>query len=532
MTTHHHRPTPFRQRLFGAAAAVSSAVLMAVVVLTPAQAQGAAFTVNSTIDAVDASPGDGVCATAAGDCTLRAAIQETNAIPGADTITLPAATYTLTVFGGFDDVAASGDLDITDELEITGAGAAQTIIDGGLNFIGGPNFEVRSATLVMSHLTIQNGGNALTRGGGIYNNGGTLTLHDVTLKQNIADSGAGVANFGTLTVQGGAFIGNVGGTGTSAGAAIRNVGTLTVTSATFLGNAAGIQGGAIDNLGAAMLHDVTLTDNYSTGGGGGISNGGIIRVTNTAISGNKGHGIVNDGMITITNSTIHGNLPAGIQNRGAANLSNVTVTANSTKGIFNDNAPLPPAGLPPPGLLLTIENTIVAGNDGGNCGDSNPDLESTVSEGHNLSSDGTCGLNAPGDLNNTDPLLGPLADNGGPTLTHALLPGSRAIDAGDNARCPATDQRGFLRPADGDGDGSAVCDIGAYEAGAQAATSTPSATPEVSPTATPTVTPSPISTPVATTTPGQNPGPAAALPAALPATGGAPRSPRTVPSPP
>lgn len=72
------------------------------------------------------------------------------------------------------------------------------------------------------------------------------------------------------------------------------------------------------------------------------------------------------------------------------------------------------------------------------------------------------------DLINTNPLLAPLADNGGPTLTHALLTGSPAIDSGPNAAavCPATDQRGAPRPMDGDGDGQAVCDIGAFEYGA------------------------------------------------------------------
>jgi CSLREA domain-containing protein len=97
----------------------------------PSVAQAAPFTVNSTADAVDAHPDDGVCATAQNVCTLRAAIQETNALAGADTITLPASMYTLSIPGPFEDQAATGDLDITDDLTLTGAGAANTIIDGG-----------------------------------------------------------------------------------------------------------------------------------------------------------------------------------------------------------------------------------------------------------------------------------------------------------------------------------------------------------------------------------------------------------------
>jgi hypothetical protein len=79
--------------------------------------------------------------------------------------------------------------------------------------------------------------------------------------------------------------------------------------------------------------------------------------------------------------------------------------------------------------------------------------------GHNLSSDATCGFNNVGSLNNTDPMLGPLTNNGGPTLTMALLPGSPAIDAGDSSAAPATDQRGFPRPA------GLASDIGAFEYG-------------------------------------------------------------------
>jgi hypothetical protein len=95
-----------------------------------------------------------------------------------------------------------------------------------------------------------------------------------------------------------------------------------------------------------------------------------------------------------------------------------------------------------------------------------------------------------------DAKLGALSDNGGPTQTHALLPGSPAIDHGDNAGCPDRDQRGYARPADGDGDTTAVCDIGAFEYG-----SSPMPTPTATPTPTPTLTPTPTPTPAATPTP-------------------------------
>jgi hypothetical protein len=147
-----------------------------------------------------------------------------------------------------------------------------------------------------------------------------------------------------------------------------------------------------------------------------------------------------------------------------------------------------------------LRNSIVAESSaGGDCGGSNP----VTSLGHNLAGDNTCGFSATGDLVATDPRLGPPADNGGATLTRALLTDSPAIDAGDSSDCPAGDQRGAPRPADGDGDGRAVCDIGAYEAGAMVPTPTPTATPTATrtPTTTPTATRTPTTTPTPTGTP-------------------------------
>jgi CSLREA domain-containing protein len=521
MSANDRRPAPALRRflpLLGAALLTGYLAFFA-----PSGAGATAFTVNSTVDAVDASPGDGACATVAGECTLRAAVQEANALPGADTITLPAATYLLEIQGGFDETAAAGDLDISDDLEINGAGAAGTIIDGGRFrgdlLLGDDAFHVHpGASAVISDVTIQAAGHILSAGGGILNNG-TLTLNSSILRENQADSGAGVLNRGgALTVNNSSFIQNTGGTGSAAGAGVLNAGTMTLDHVTFTGNTAGFGGGGVFNVGVATLNDVALADNYSEGGGGGILNGGIMTLNNSTLQDNFGNGIFNDGDLTASNVTISGTGGFGILNRHAVALTNVTVTGSSDVGIFNHNAPLPPGGIPPPGLTLTIENSVIAGNGGANCGDSNPDLESTTSAGHNLSSDGTCPFTAPGDFTNTDPLLGPLADNGGPTQTHALLAGSPAIDAGDDADCPATDQRGFLRPADGDADGSAICDIGAYEFGATAPTPTPTAAPSAEPTPTPGATATP--TPVPTLVP--SPTPTARLPAALPETGGNP----------
>ncbi len=122
-------------------------------------ARAATFTVNSTTDAVDAAPGDGICATVGGDCTLRAAIEETNALAGADDIVLPAGIYTLTIPGPLEDAGHTGDLDISGDLTINGAGQSITIIDGGgidrVFHIPTPN-----VAAFVSGVTIQKGGRA------------------------------------------------------------------------------------------------------------------------------------------------------------------------------------------------------------------------------------------------------------------------------------------------------------------------------------------------------------------------------------
>jgi len=166
----------------------------------PSPVLGASFTLDATYDAVDASPGDGVCADAGGACTLRAAVMETNALPGADEISLPAGTYVLSIPGSGEDASATGDLDVSD-VAITGDSANATKIDAsGLN---DRVFHIPfDATIRISGLTIQNGGTLACCffGGGIFN-AGDMTASDLAIVANEATSGGAVWNEGALDIE-------------------------------------------------------------------------------------------------------------------------------------------------------------------------------------------------------------------------------------------------------------------------------------------------------------------------------------------
>ncbi|HUM71200.1 MAG TPA: CSLREA domain-containing protein, partial [Chloroflexota bacterium] len=199
--------------------------LLVVAGLIPAStAVAATFTVNDFADGVDTNPGNGVCQTSAGTCTLRAAIQEANASSGADTIQLAAGTYTLTIPPGSGDDSASGDLDITGPLTIVGAGSAETIIDAsgldrvlhiheiagnvtlsnltvrhGVSFEdGGGIFTESPGTLRLENVVVSNN-TTVMEGGGVYATNGRLIITNSTISGNSARSGGGLYNAGELS---------------------------------------------------------------------------------------------------------------------------------------------------------------------------------------------------------------------------------------------------------------------------------------------------------------------------------------------
>lgn len=425
------------------------------------------------------SPGDDT--TINGNCTLREAVIAANsdtavdacaAGSGADVITVPAGTYLLTLVGSGEDAAATGDLDVTEEVELQGGGAASTIVDGNL---ADRVFDIDPGALgiavQISGVTIRNGAQ-VSAGGGI-DNGGTLTVADSTVRSNRASSdtnarGGGIRNAGTLTLIRSTIAGNtVEGTtptnpfvGVSAwGGGIQSDGSAVITASTVDGNsaiitssgptAASIEGGGIAGPGPISIDASTVSNNTvdmgmvgsGFGGGGGISGGSELEMTNSTISGNEAL------EMSPTGFAFGGGVAAG-----TAAFGNCTLTGNYAPiggGLFVFNS-------------ATFRNTIMQGG----CETTAPSITDVVTaDAYNLEGGNTCGFSGT-DQTGVAPLLGPLQDNGGPAFTHALLPMSPAREAGSPAvpgsggtACEADDQRGVTRPQ------RARCDVGSVEVG-------------------------------------------------------------------
>lgn len=420
------------------------------------------FSVNDTTDLIDDDLADGICHTATGTCTLRAAIMQANALGGTNTIILPAGVYTLTIPGENEDYAVTGDLDIHSDLTINGASTATTIVNGNqLDRV----FEVFSpAKPIISGITVRNG-NVLD-GGGIKNRG-TLWISDTVIIDNSAVVGGGIYNSGVMRITDSTIESNFSnGNGANCGG-IGNTGSLETSNTIVRANQTSNGGGGICNAAGATndLQTLTIVSNTARYGAGIFnSNNATLTVRYSLISNNvaqiSGGGVSAGGRFVLWNTTLSGNIAqfagGGIENGGFASIINVTLTGNyitnTQVGGIGGNIY---TGYNP-GSSTQLLNTIIANSSAVRNCYFEPGT-SIVSLGHNLSDDNTCNLNATGDITNTNPLLGPLQNNGGTTLTHALLPASPAINAGDNANCPLNDQRGVSRPQ------ARICDIGAYE---------------------------------------------------------------------
>lgn len=458
-------------------------------VLLTGNIHAAIFTVNSDRDINDINAGDGICETTlnSGICTLRAAIQESNKLQGADTINVPSGFYKIA-----SRFRLISELIITDDLSIAGTGAGTTIIDGDT---GGGVFKITSKntailsnqSVSISNVTIQHGTAFSFYGGGInVENNADLKLKNVIVRQNNAfNEGAGIyiaRKGGALSLEN-CIVENNGLNlrfnyqSSGAGIAFNSNKNLLLRNSTVRGNI-GLNGAGIYVTdGTTTIVNSTISNNHVKKSKSGFfpGEGGGISITNPTTS------------VTLVNSTISGNSAeqsgGGIVVNKQATLSlyNVTISNNRSSGrgggIYENTSS--PAG----NISFNTQNSIIAGNSSNGSGpDCDIKASSINSKAYNLIGDDTnCKLTIlTNDLVGTansriDPMLMSLKNNGGITETLALKPASPAINAGNPAGCLdqngnnlLTDQRGFAgvnstSRAHGAGTGVLRCDIGAYE---------------------------------------------------------------------
>jgi hypothetical protein len=380
------------------------------------------ITVDTTTDSND--PTFQACTAAANDCSLRGAIIASNStVDEVNTISVPAGTYTLSVTVIAGDDQYYGDLDITAPVTIEGAGTDATIIRAADNDYTGIDRVMEIAnttgTVKLSDLTLMWGRVTSSQGGaGIYQSASTSTvlLERVAINENtvlvdIYTNGGGIKAAGDITL---------------------------IDSTLMFNNTFGAGGGITADPGSYLsINRSTIAYNSARWGGGiyYLGNGGVLQ--NSTISANSatyvGGGIYkadNGSELIIAQSTITGN----------------QVFGGLTGWAIYDN-----------GQVNAINSILAADYPGTAC-------YNGINSGYNnISTDSSCGTSYVMVVAYT--LLGELSDNGGYTQTHPLLGGSPAIDSGNNPNCMLTDQRGVHRPIDGDGDGIATCDIGAFEKG-------------------------------------------------------------------
>jgi hypothetical protein len=269
----------------------------------------------------------------------------------------------------------------------------------------------------------------ITNGGGVYVWYGSATLSGGQTLDNTAVDGGGVyVHNGSATLSGGQILDN---NASQGGGVYVNTSsaTLNASGGQIASNTASSEGGGVFvDQGSATLSRTPVISNTADNGGGLYNSEGTLTLVNTTVSHNVATAGDGGGLYSEIGTTV---------------LTYTTVASNTATsgadGIHVDFSP------------VLLQNTILAYNGTTNCSGG------VTSNGYNLEDADTCGLNATGDITDTNPLLGPLADNGGDTLTHALLEGSPAIDKGTCVAGITTDQRGVTRPQGG------TCDMGAYE---------------------------------------------------------------------
>lgn len=343
------------------------------------------------------------------DCSLREAVIDANATQVRESIVIPPLQVTLSRAGA-DSTAQLGDLDITDSVTIIGAGADVTVLDAnGISAV----FDVPTTafpepapvSVLIQNVTITGS----VDGPGVFSAAESLVLDHVLVTGNENDN------------DGGGVVGRVG--------------LVTVRDSEISDNTAEFTGGGLD-VRSLVIENSTVARNQSGEGGGGISASGITMV-NTTVADNTGGGDFGGGGLvidgddslipesTITNSTFTGNHDSG-----------------EGGGVFAASA-----------ADVTMTNTVLWDN----TASPGPECSGNFAGGRNIVKLAS-GCTLAGDVTSDDPLLFPLGDYGGPTVTRGIPLDSPARDSGDDAACPSTDQRGIPRPQH-----TQFCDIGAYE---------------------------------------------------------------------
>jgi hypothetical protein len=336
-------------------------------------------------------------------------------------------------------VAVAGDLTLR-ELTVRGGFVDDELGGGGI---------LNRGTLTLEYSAVRSNVVMYGIGGGISNAEGVVTLRYSNIEENgVRGNGGGIANSGSMTLNQCGVRDN---TSMYYGGGILNQGVLEIRDSTLSGNRSAYytpdmvgSGGGIANEGTLSVRGSTLSDNYAGWDGGGLHNSGAVELENSTVSGNRvevthGGGISNSGTMTATHCTI---------------IDNQVGEEGDGGGIWSEDG------------TVACFSTLIGGQAlGADCAG-----DAVTSLGYNLDSDGSCTLTERSDLPNTAPLLGPLGDHGGPTMTHKPRSDSPAIDAGS---CPATgtgaaDQRGLPRPVNLPNAGTGIdaddgCDIGSVE---------------------------------------------------------------------
>lgn len=435
------------------------------------------FFVNVFADVANPGPlDDGVVDvdpdTPGNQVSLRAAIQEANATPGDDIVRLPAGVYSLTRTATSGDTDADGDLDVrndtgnstSDLLTIVGASNVSTVLDGrGIDRVFSVAFDGR---LVVQGVTIQGGvatdseNESILMGGAIFNRG-DLELASCVIENNSAEAAGGIYNTGTLTV---------------------DLSTIANNTATIHGG-----GGILQDAGSTTISNSTLRENQSVATGGGIAaNGGelnlkasLVLANETSDTGTGGGVFALSTDLFVTNSTFTGNSSGDggglyIQSffsppstGNAAFITNCTIVDN-TAAIDASGG-----GIAVFGIALALNNTIVANNSAGSAASDIVGSIDSTSRSNLIGVDSDFSGIADGQQGNQigtaqspiDPLLAPLANYGGPTLSMPPLFASLAIDKGDNDAADGIpfDQRGLDRVVNLGANSIPTVDVGAVE---------------------------------------------------------------------